>query len=67
MQRQPGNLTSLMAVKEKKHLLTHVKDGEADFIQEQRDRYRDRCNGSLKCGAEKLGSTPNTARASGNL
>lgn len=53
MQRQPENLT-LRAVKENffKNSLTFVKDGKADFIQEQWGRYRDYCNGILQYGRE---------------
>lgn len=44
-----------------KILLTLVEDGKADFVQ------REQCQGLWQSGRERLGSTLNTTRRSGDL
>lgn len=46
--------------------MAFIKDGKADFIQFHCDEYRDHFDRILQW-RERLGSTPNTAWASGNL
>ena len=50
----------------KKYSMTHVKRGKAEFIQYHCNTIGDIAMGFYS-GRGRLGSTPNTAQASGNL